>query len=51
MSSNIFVEYVKEKLPRKDDQDLFKELYTIYQEGGKDALQEHLKKMIEELEG
>ena len=51
MSSSLFEKYVKEKLPRKDDRDLFEGLRKVYLEGGKEAVSKHLKDLISELEG
>ena len=51
MSSSLFEKYVKEKLPREDDKQLFEELRKVYSESGKEALAKHLKDLISELEG
>jgi hypothetical protein len=51
LNENIFKDYVLEKLPREDDQQLFEEFLKVYQEGGKEALVKHLKGMIADLEG
>jgi hypothetical protein len=51
MSISLFEKYVKEKLPREDDKQLFEELNRVYREGGKEALAKHLKDLISELEG
>ena len=50
MSDSVFENYVKERLPREDDRQLFEELYKMYREGGKEALAKHLKGLIAQLE-
>jgi hypothetical protein len=48
-SEDIFQRYVKEKLPREDDRQLFDELYKLYEECGKEDLVKHLKDLIAQL--
>jgi hypothetical protein len=50
LSSPLFEKYVKEKLPREDDRQLFEELIKVYREGGKEALSKHLKTLVSDLE-
>jgi len=50
MSESIFQRYVKEKLPREDDRQLFEELYKVYIEGGEEDLAKYLKDLIAKLE-
>jgi hypothetical protein len=50
MSENVFEKYVKDRLPRDDDKQLFEELYKIYLEGGKEDLAKRLKDLIAQLE-
>jgi hypothetical protein len=50
MSESLFESFVKQKLPREDDKQLFSELYALYEKQGKDALVKHLKDLIEKME-
>ena len=50
MGESIFESFVKQKLPREDDRQLFAELYELYEKQGKDALVKHLKDLIEKME-
>ena len=50
MVDSIFESFVKQKLPREDDKQLFAELHEIYEKQGKDALVKHLKDLISQLE-
>jgi hypothetical protein len=51
VDENMFLSFVKQKLPREDDRKLFEKLFEIYRGRGKEALAQYLKKMIAELEG
>lgn len=46
MDQNIFESFVKERLPRPDDKQLFEKLFEIYCKEGKDAVVSHLKDLI-----
>ncbi|MBS7619331.1 hypothetical protein KEJ21_01600 [Candidatus Bathyarchaeota archaeon] len=50
MGERIIEQYLKDRLPREDDKQLFDELYKIFREGGQEALVKHLKNIISQLE-
>ena len=46
MTENAFESFVKERLPREDDKQLFVELLRVYHQDGKDGLAKYLKDLI-----
>jgi hypothetical protein len=46
VSEKAFESFVKGKLPREDDKQLFGELLRVYHQDGKEALAKYLKDLI-----
>jgi hypothetical protein len=50
MAENTFKSYIKSRLPREDDKQLFEDLAKAYREEGKDGVSKYLKSILSKLE-